>query len=347
MIGRAAAAFRVHRNLVSFASLIAVTSVVGSSAAAQRVQSGTVADSGAVHVLHVQGKVYMLAGPGVNAAIQIGDEGIVVVDTMTASAADALVAAIRTVSSKPILQILGTHLHQDHTGGNAIVSASNRSGHNARVAGVPILAHEHVLQKMDAQAGKYKADPTLWPTETYFEDQRDLFRNGESIQVLYQPRAHTDGDSIIYFRRSDVIVTGDVFTPQRYPVVDLEEGGSINGLIAGLNHILRITVPAKNEEGGTHVIPGHGHLCDEADVSDYRDMVTIVRDRIQDAISRRMTLEQVKAERLTRDYDGIYATPDYTGEMFVEAVYKSLSSNAAKAAPNSSLPAKPPAAQKR
>jgi glyoxylase-like metal-dependent hydrolase (beta-lactamase superfamily II) len=124
-----------------------------------------------------------------------------------------------------------------------------------------------------------------------------------------------------------VVVAGDVFTPQRYPVFDLDQGGSVNGILAGLNHLLRITVPATNEEGGTYVIPGHGHLCDEADVSDYRDMVTIVRDRIEDAIKRKMTLEQVKAARLTRDYDGIYATPEYSGDMFVEAVYKSLSTS--------------------
>jgi glyoxylase-like metal-dependent hydrolase (beta-lactamase superfamily II) len=328
--------------------MIAVTSVAGSSAAVPRVQSATVADTGAVHVLHVQGNVYMLAGPGVNAAFQIGDEGIVVVDTMTASAADRLVAAIRTVSSRPILQILNTHLHPDHTGGNAIVAAANGGGgQNARAAAAPILAHEHVMQGMDSDKGKYKAEPAVWPTETYFEDERDLFRNGESIQVLYQPNAHTDGDSIVYFRRSDVVVAGDVFTPQRYPVVDLEVAGSINGLLDGLNRMLRITVPAKNEEGGTYVIPGHGHLCDEADVSDYRDMVTIVRDRIQDAINRHMTLEQVKAAKLTRDYDGIYGTSDYTGDMFVEAVYKSLSSSAPKPAPIPSSPAKTPAAKKR
>ena len=166
-------------------------------------------------------------------------------------------------------------------------------------------------------------------------------------KVLYQPKAHTDGDSLVYFRRSDVLVTGDIFTPQRYPVVDLDSGGSINGLLAGLNHILRITVTGKNEEGGTYVIPGHGHLCDEADVSDYRDMVTIVRDRIQDAVNRKMTLEQVKAAKLTRDYDGIYATPDYTGDMFVEAVFKSLTATAPKPAVSTASPTKTPAGKKK
>jgi cyclase len=344
MTRRSTGGCRFTRRIAGFASVIAVASATGAGGAAPDEQSGAAAQDGAVHLLHVQEKVYMLAGPGVNAAVQIGDDGIVVVDTMTANTADKLVAAVHTVSSKPILQIVNTHVHPDHTGGNAIVAASNRNGQGTNAGPTPILAREDVLLKMDSDVGKYKADPTMWPTETYFEDERDLFRNGESIQVLYQPNAHTDGDSIVYFRRSDVLVTGDIFTPQRYPVVDLEDGGSINGLIAGLNRILRIAVPAKNEEGGTYVIPGHGHLCDEADVSDYRDMVTIVRDRIQDAISRHMTLEQVKAAKLTRDYDGVYATPDYTGDMFVEAVYKSLSSTAQKPASPSS--AKPPAGKR-
>src|SRR5207249_8898614 len=136
--------------------------------------------------------------------------------------------------------------------------------------------------------------------------------------------AHTDGDSLVMFRRSDVISTGDLFTPDRYPRIDLQNGGSINGLLAGLNHILKLTVPEFNQEGGTMVIPGHGHLCDEADVADYRDMVTIVRDRVQNMVNKHMTLDQVRAAHLTPDYDGIYASPEYTGDMFVETVYRSL-----------------------
>jgi cyclase len=334
----------VSRTVASV--IIACAFVAGGSAQQDRTD---VADDG-VHVLHVQGNVYMLAGPGVNAAAQIGDEGIVVVDTMTAGSAEKLVNAIRSVSPKTILQVINTHVHADHTGGNAIVANAGRyvtNAQNARAAGfgagAPILSHENVQLRMTAESGKYKSSSDLWPTETYFEDQRDLFRNDESIEVLYQPNAHTGGDSLVYFRRSDVLVTGDVFTPQRYPVIDWEDGGSINGLIAGINHILRITVPSKNEEGGTYVIPGHGHLCDEADVSDYRDMVTIVRDRVQDAIKRKQTLDQVKAAKLTRDYDGIYASPEYTGDMFVEAVYRSLTAVAPKAP---AAPAKQPAGKK-
>jgi glyoxylase-like metal-dependent hydrolase (beta-lactamase superfamily II) len=292
------------------------------------------APPGDIPVFHVQQNVYMVVGPSGNSAIQIGSDGVVVVDTMTSAVAPKLVTAIRSVSSRNILQIINTDVHADRTGGNAVVAQATRyvvNDQNARAAGfgagAPILAHEHVLQNMTSATGKYKTGSELWPTESYFENQRDLFLNGEGIEIHFQPGAHTNGDSMVYFRRSDVLVTGDIFTPQQYPMFDIEIGGSINGVIAGLNHILRITVPAKNEEGGTYVIPGRGHVCDEADVSDYRDMVTIVRDRVQDALKKRMTLEQVKAARLTRDYDGIYASAEYTGDMFVESVYKSLSAS--------------------
>jgi glyoxylase-like metal-dependent hydrolase (beta-lactamase superfamily II) len=176
---------------------------------------------------------------------------------------------------------------------------------------------------MSAEGSPYAR--AAWPTDTFFVKQKDLFMNGDAVQVLHQPAAHTDGDVLVMFRRADVLVTGDVFTPSRYPMIDLQNGGSINGLIAGLNHILELAVPEFNEEGGTMIIPGHGRLCDESDVSDYRDMVTIVRDRVQDMVKKKATLDQVKAAKLTLDYDGVYSTPVYTGDMFVEAIYRSLS----------------------
>jgi glyoxylase-like metal-dependent hydrolase (beta-lactamase superfamily II) len=164
------------------------------------------------------------------------------------------------------------------------------------------------------------------PLSEYFTPTRDFFFNGEAIVLHHVPAAHTDGDSLVFFRGSDVVSVGDLFTPGSYPVIDLQNGGSVQGLIAGLNRILEITVPAKFQEGGTYVIPGHGRLCDEAEVVEYRDMVTIVRDRIQDLIKKGMTLEKVQAARPTRDYDTEYGTNTgfWTTEMFVEAVFRSL-----------------------
>jgi len=153
-----------------------------------------------------------------------------------------------------------------------------------------------------------------------------MYFNGEGIQIIHIPNAHTDGDSFVYFRRSDVLAVGDIFTPQNYPIVDIPHGGNINGIIAGLNRIIEITIPADKQEGGTYVIPGHGRLCDEADVVEYRDMATIIRDRVQDMVKKGMTLEQVRAAKPTRDYDPLYGatTGFWTTDKFVDAVYASL-----------------------
>jgi cyclase len=165
------------------------------------------------------------------------------------------------------------------------------------------------------------------PTDTFFTKRFDLYFDGEAVQLLHQPNAHTDGDVIVYFRKSDVIASGDVYVNTTFPVINLEQGGSLNGIVAALNRIIEITVPKDKQEGGTYVIPGHGHLADEADVVEYRDMVTIVRDRFQDAIKKGMTLEQVKAARLVRDYEGRYGATQgfWTTDAFVEAAYRSMS----------------------
>ena len=283
---------------------------------------------GSVHVWPVQRNIYALFGPGGNSTVSIGDEGVLVVDTMTAEAAPDLVASIRTISNKPIRWIVNTHSHRDHTGGNPVVAKSGvyvATGNTRGGGGASILSFESALMRLNGSANSPdKVAEGGWPTDSFFVKQKDMFFNGEPVLTIHVPNAHTDGDAIVFFRRSDVIAAGDVFTPDRYPVIDLNEGGSINGLIAGLNLLIELAVPEFNEEGGTIIIPGHGRVCDESDVGDYRDMVTIVRDRIQDLVAKKMTLEQVKAARPTFDYDGVYASPTYTGDMFVEAVYRSL-----------------------
>jgi len=283
---------------------------------------------GSVHVWPVQRNIYALFGSGGNSTVSIGDEGALVVDTMTAEAAPDLVASIRTISNKPIRWIINTHSHRDHTAGNPVVAKSGvylATGNTRGGGGASILSFESALMRLNGSANSPDKVPEGgWPTDSFFVKQKDMFFNGEPVLTIHVPNAHTDGDAIVFFRRSDVIAAGDVFTPDRYPVIDLTEGGSINGLIAGLNLLIELAVPEFNEEGGTMIIPGHGRVCDESDVGDYRDMVTIVRDRIQDLVAKKMTLEQVKAARPTFDYDGVYASPTYTGDMFVEAVYRSL-----------------------
>jgi glyoxylase-like metal-dependent hydrolase (beta-lactamase superfamily II) len=194
--------------------------------------------------------------------------------------------------------------------------------------GAAIVAHENAFKRLSAPTGEESLVPVAaWPTETYATPEYDLF-NGEGVQLIHVPAARTDGDSIVYFRRSDVISTGDVFSTVSYPMIDRKNGGSIKGVLAALNRLIRLSIPRHMQEGGTYFIPGHGRISDEADVIEYRDMVTIVHDRIKDLVQQGMTLEQVKAARPTLDYDDRYATTSWTGDMFIEAIYADLSAAA-------------------
>jgi cyclase len=277
-----------------------------------------------VHVLPVQKSVYLIASAAGNATVQIGEDGVLLVDTGSAPMAQKLFAAIRTLSSKPIHTIINTHLHSDHTGGNeALVKLGVGGPQPPRV-----MAQENTFNRMMAAAVAANANTpaSALPMDAYFTPTRDFFVNGEAIVLYHVPAAHTDGDTLVHFRGSDVLSTGDVFTPDLYPVIDIANGGSVNGEIAALNRILELTVPAKFQEGGTYVVPGHGRICDEAEVVEYRDMVTIIRDRVADLAKKGLTLQQVKAARPSRDYDAEYGadTGFWTTDMFVEAVYRTI-----------------------
>jgi glyoxylase-like metal-dependent hydrolase (beta-lactamase superfamily II) len=290
-----------------------------------------------IHTWHVQGNVWLLSGDGGNVVVQVGEQGVLVVDTGVAAMAGKLLAAIRQLAGdrKVIRYVINTHLHADHIGGNDVIRKAGETIMGGNVAnddirgqqGATVFANENVQLHMlepDAQ-GKTVPQP-LWPTETIAEDMYDLYFNDEAVQMFHPHNAHTDGDLMVYFRKSDVLASGDVFVTTVYPIIDLAHGGSINGIIEALNQIIDITVPADKQEGGTIVVPGHGRLCDEADVVEYRDMVTIIRDRIQDLVNKGQTLEQVKAAKPTFDYDGRYGatTGFWTTDKFVEAVYRSL-----------------------
>jgi len=294
---------------------------------------------GEIHVLHVQGSVYMLIGDGGNIAVQVGDQGPLVVDTGAGQLTAKVIAAIRRLSETPIQFIVNTSLHSDHTGGNVRLRAAGEdpslygsffSGQFADAGkGATIIAHQNVQNRM-SQAATVAAEG--WPSDTFLDGRRRKNHNGEAVEIFWEPNASSDGDSIVHFRNSDVIVTGDIFSTTQYPFIDVKNGGSIKGEIDALNNILDRTVYKHEEEGGTLIIPGHGRLCDEYDVSEYRDMLVIIRDRMQAMIDQGASLERIKAARLTIDYDDIYGATSgpWTTDMFVEAVYAGLK-NPAKA----------------
>jgi glyoxylase-like metal-dependent hydrolase (beta-lactamase superfamily II) len=289
-------------------------------------QSATV-DKQAVQpfdTFHVGGNVHMLIGAGANIAVQVGDEGVLVVDTGLAQNSARVLATIRTLSNQPIRWIINTHFHSDHTGGNEALATA---GSKTNGGPAEILAHERVLTRMSAPAGRQAPAPAAaWPTDTYVPEEKDIYFNGEAVMVYHEPMAHTDGDSIVFFRKSDVVVAGDTFVTTSYPFIDRAGGGSVQGELNALNRILDLAVPAHEQEGGTYIIPGHGRVCDEADVLEYRDMVTIVRDRIQDMVNRGLTIDQVKAAKPSLDYDRHYGsdTGFVTTAGFIEAVYNDL-----------------------
>ncbi len=289
---------------------------------------------GEIHVLPVQGNVYMLVGDGGNIAVQAGNEGAMVVDSGAGRLSDKVIAAIRTISNKPIQFVINTSFHPDYIGGNAKLHAAGvdpeANGGNLRTfadagVGATMLSHLNVLKRISAAGTVAPIPAEGWPTDTYTQGRRRKLHNGEAVEIFYQPNATTDGNSIVHFRRSDVIVTGDIFNSTSYPLIDVRAGGSVRGEIAALNNILDKTVSWR-QEGGTMIIPGHGRLSNEWEVTEYRDMMVIIRDRVQAMMSKGATLQQVLAAKVSADYDARFGSNSgpWTTAMFIEAVYTSL-----------------------
>jgi cyclase len=297
-------------------------------------------DSRGLEVLQLRPDFFMIAGAGGNIGVQVGDDGVVVVDAGLAASADAVVAAIKKITSRPIRYVIDTSADPDHVGGNETLSRAGQTLFTAPGSiGVPgnflggvasILSASQVLERMSAPTGQASPFPVgAWPTETFDYPRKYMYLNGEGIEVLYQPAAHTDGDVLVFFRRSDAVVAGDILDTTRFPVIDVARGGTITGEIAALNRLVELAIPSVpivSRDAGTLVIPGHGRVCDQYDVVEYRDMVTIIRDRIRDLISAGMSLEQIKAAGPARGYTGRYGSDSgrWTTSNFVEAIYRSL-----------------------
>ena len=313
-------------------SLVAAALLSCGAAAAQTPQTRE-----ALEVIQLQPNFYMIAGAGGNIAVQIGPEGVVVVDSGTAAHAPAVVAAIRKLTDQQIRYIINTSADPDHVGGNEIIAKAGRAlgaispASAANGGAAAIIASETVLDWMSTPdaAGKTPYPVAAWPTESYSRKQKTLYLNNEGIQVLQAPAAHSDGDSIVFFRRSDVVVTGDIFDTTRFPVIEVDKGGSIQGELDAVNRLIDIVIPSiplPFKDGGTRVIPGHGRICEQAEIVEYRDMLTIIRDTIQHLIGKGLTLAQVKAANPTQGFRGRYGADSgpWTTDMFVEAVYKNL-----------------------
>jgi cyclase len=308
--------------------LAAVVLVIsGSGGSTPGAQSGTVEAD--LHVLPVQGKVHLIAGAGGNVAVQVGEDGILLVDTGAEAMSARVLAAVRGLSTAPIRYIVNTHLHADHIGGNvALASAGASLGAARALEGAEITSHENTLLRLSKPTGTVAATPyKAWPTATYATDEKAFSFNNEAVVLMHPPAAHTDGDTMVFFRGSDVISTGDIFQTTTFPMIDADNGGSLQGIITALNRVLQLAVPRHNQEGGTTIVPGHGRLSEEHEVLEYRDMLVIIRDRIREMVGRKVSLDEVKRARPTLDYDARYGSQSgaWTTDAFVEAIHRELS----------------------
>ena len=295
-------------------------------------------DDGNVEAVHIRGPIHLIAGSGANITVLVDPDGPLLVDTSVPEMSDKILAAVKSITPQPIRFIINTSADDHHTRGNDAIAKAGRNIYAAvgggigrepeRPQGAPIYSHEKTMFRMAGLLpGEPARDNRQWPQNTFFGDRKNLVWGGETIDIVYKPNAHTDGDVMVWFRKSDVIATGDLLTTVTYPVIDRKRGGSIQGYLDALNDMLDIMVPEINNQGGTMAVPGHGRLCNEGDVAEIRDSMTIIRDRIADMASKGQTLAQVKAAKPTLDYDGVFGDPN----AFIEAVYADVS--ATKAAP--------------
>jgi glyoxylase-like metal-dependent hydrolase (beta-lactamase superfamily II) len=350
---------RISRAIVP---LLAALAIVGSGDAGVRAQArDQPSQASQVRVVPVRGNIWLIVAGTSNVVASIGKDGVMLVDTGSAAMSAPLTSAVqaldREVTSrrmpqqscvgvvqgcswwssatfigdtvappapKPIVGIVNTSFDADHMGGNAALAAAGRSHVGLAPLNAWIIAHEKVDDAIRASRPPIPVEAQ--PTETYPDDSYKLnYFNGEGVVLWHLPAAHTSGDTIVQFRQSDVLVAGDILNMTSYPVIDVARGGTVQGVITALNWLLDMAVVEHMMEGGTLIVPGHGRLTDSADVAYYRDMVTIVRDRVKAAIGKGQTLAQIKAAKLTHDYDGRFGrSPSNTPDMFVEAVFTTL-----------------------
>ena len=302
-------------------------------------QSGN--SGNALSVVRVRPNFYLIAGAGGNVGVQFGADGVVLVDSGSAGRSEDILAAVRKLTDQPIRYIINTSADPEHVGGNEVIADAGRSlfplsdtisagivNEMTHGGAAQVLAHEKVLMRMTAPTGQPSPYPSIaWPSETYAQKRRYMYLNGEGIEALHQPAAHSDGDSFVFFRKSDVIAAGDIVDTTHFPVIDIGKGGGIQGELDALNKLVELAIPAVPlvwQEGGTLIMPGHGRLYDQTDAADYRDMVTIIRDVIQDMKQRGMSLDQVKAAGPTKGWNSLYGSDAAITARFVESIYAGI-----------------------
>jgi glyoxylase-like metal-dependent hydrolase (beta-lactamase superfamily II) len=283
--------------------------------------------------IRVRPNVHVIFGAGANVTAHVGEDGIIVVDSGTTAMADKLLETVRGLTTRPIRYIINTSADADHIGGNDALARAGRSimedsfTDEDRAA---IVAHENVLLRLSTPAGGVPpVDSELWPTETFTSRYRSLYVNDDAVQVIRQLGAHSDGDVLVHFRRADVIATGDILDLRHFPVIDAGRGGSIQGEIDALNRLLDLAVPAMPhplKSGRTLIVPGHGRMADYAELVEYRDMLTVIRNIVADMVKKGMTLEQVKQANPTAGYRARWGRESgpWTTDMFVAAVYNGV-----------------------
>lgn len=303
-----------------------------------------------LEVLQIQPNFYMIAGAGANIGVQVGPNGVVLVNAGTVEAASDVLAAVTKLTNptQPIRYIINTSADLDVVGGNSKLAAAGRAitaavSKPARTTSdqAAMVSHEAVLARLSdppANGKKPLVPSESWPSEAFYGKRRVMYFNNEGIEIIHQPAAHTDGDALVFFRKSDVIVTGNIIDADRFPEIDLARGGSIQGEIDALNRIIEMAIPPSpyfNQSivtdaipGGTAVLPGRGRVLRQIDVVHYRDMLVIIRDTVQDLIDEQKTLAQIKSADPAKAYKTRYGstTGTWTTDMFIEAVYNSLTS---------------------
>ena len=283
-------------------------------------------ENGGLNVVKVRSNFYMIAGAGGNIGVQIGSDGVVLVDSGSASASTEVLAAIKKLTDLPIRYIINADAGPDFVGGNVTLAKAGLAVMNGH-AGAEILAHESVLDKMSARDAKPSYPGDAWPTEAFLSKRHAFRMNDEGIEVWYEPAAHSSADSLIMFRKSDVVVTGDIMDTTRFPVIDVANGGSIQGEVDALNKLIELTIapiPLIYKDVGTYVIPGHGRLSEQMEVVDYRDMVVLVRDVVASMIKQGKTLDQIKAAHPALPYETRFGRQPGVTNSFIDSIYASL-----------------------